>query len=156
MGKIRLTLSVAAIIAMVLIFHGTAVAVQLLQNEGAEDGVLAPWVSNPIGGSVVNDMSGAQNGDWYFSTATGVVTPGENLSISQDVDVTDCGVEGLPGLWEATGYSVSDSATDTGQLSVMFDDGSSAASCAPSSMVIGAERKDSTVNAGYRRVGMYS
>lgn len=136
MRKLRLMLLAAAVFTIVLVFHGTAEAVELLENPGAEAGVLVPWISDPVGGSVGNTLS-AHTGSWYFSTATGPVISGGSLSISQEVDVSACGVDGLPGLWEATGYSVSDSATDTGQVAVMFDDGSSAASAAAANAVYG-------------------
>lgn len=132
MKNLRGTLMAAVALATMIGFSGTAMAdpnVEQLINPGAEDGVLDPWTSSDVdAGDVVNDPDGANEGGSFFATGLASITEGPSVTISQDVDITGCGVEGLDGSWEANGFVATDNDTDTGQLVVMLDDGSAAMS----------------------------
>ena len=126
------SLTAIAVFALAVGFAGTAKGdptVEQLINEGAEDGVLAPWTSdNPAAGVVVNDPALARTLNWFFATDGASIPFGTSaVTINQDVDVAGCGVEGLDGSWTADGFVFTDS-SDTGQLVVSLDDASGASS----------------------------
>lgn len=120
----------AATAALVVGFGASSTAVadptiEQLFNPGAEDGVLAPWLSDPAGAADSVFYIFANSGTRVFSAFEQPIDPGTSVVISQDVDVSGCGVEGLDGSYSADGFA-NVRQDDTAQLSVALDDGSSA------------------------------
>ncbi|HZD26678.1 MAG TPA: hypothetical protein VE631_10490 [Alphaproteobacteria bacterium] len=121
-------MAATAVVLMGWSATSTAIAdptVEQLDNPGAEDGVLAPWVSDPAGAADSVFFLFANSGNRVFSAFEETVTAGGQVVISQDVDVSGCGVEGLDGSFSADGFA-NVRRDDTGQLAVNLDDGSSA------------------------------
>ena len=86
----------SAVVALSLAFSGSALALgNELDNEGAEDGVIAPWTTGD--GGTVAQVTRTLNidertGDWFFDMSA-VVTGGGTNSLTQRVDVDGCSLK---------------------------------------------------------------